>query len=253
MLTWGVPALASPLPHTLLELVAYGVAGRLYWRVADREPRPAPADRWFLFACVVFGAAVGSKLLHVFEHLPALRAQPDLMPWLAGKSVLGGFLGGTLGTELAKRQIGWTRATGDAWVLPLTVGLALGRVGCQLSGTWDQTYGNPTTLPWGWDHGDGVLRHPVALYESLTVIALYALLRHRWRAHPGARFAAFLFGYCLWRFGAEFLKPPYGPLAPGTLPSALYGELTALQWAALVGAAWYAALLRRRLAAPATA
>jgi hypothetical protein len=49
------------------------------------------------------------------------------------------------------------------------------------------------------------------------------------------------------RFGLEWAKPPFGALAPGTLPVALYGGLTAIQWAALVGVAWFGWMLRRRL------
>jgi len=31
----------------------------------------------------------------------------------------------------------------------------------------DLTYGNATGLPWSWNYGDGVARHPTALYEIL--------------------------------------------------------------------------------------
>ena len=234
--------------HFALESTAYFVAARVYWRTRLDSP-PPPRDRFLLLACAVFGAALGSKALHVLEHLPALRERNDLALWLGGKSVLGGFLGGTLGVEIGKRAIKWTVPTGDAWVAPIALGLVIGRLGCQLSGLWDQTYGNATTLPWGWDYGDGVPRHPVAAYEILAVAMLYFAIRSRFSGTQGARFAALLLGYCVLRFGLEILKPPFGPLAPGTLPVALYGGLTAIQWAAVAGAVWYGLLLRRRLAA----
>ncbi len=236
----------SHTPHLLLETLAYFVAARVYWR-AQPALQPPPRDRFLLLACAIFGAAVGSKALHVLEHLPALLTRQDLALWIGGKSVLGGFLGGTLGVELAKRAIGWPAPTGDAWVAPITVGLVIGRLGCQLSGLWDQTYGNPTTLPWGWDYGDGISRHPAAAYEMIGMALLYVAIRHRWLTHAGARFAAILLGYCALRFVLEYLKPPFGPLAPGTLPVALYVGLTAIQWAALVGGVWYGLLLYRRL------
>ena len=72
----------------------------------------------------------------------------------------------------------------------------------------------------------------------------------RWRDTPGACFAAFLAGYCALRFGLEFLKPPFGELAPTTLPVALYGGLSAIQWAAVGGIAWFAQLYRIRRATP---
>lgn len=240
-------ASSGSLTHFALETLAYFVAARWYWRAARLGPQPPPRDRFLLLACAVFGAALGSKLLHVFEHLPALLERRDMALWLGGKSVLGGFLGGTVGVEIGKRSIGWRQATGDTWVVPITLGLLIGRLGCQLSGLWDQTYGNPTTLPWGWNYGDGIPRHPVAAYEMFGVMLLYLAIRHRFDPFPGARFAALLLGYSALRLALECLKPPFGPLAPGTLPVALYAGLTAIQWAALFGIVWYGVLLRRRL------
>jgi prolipoprotein diacylglyceryltransferase len=235
--------------HTALELLAYAIGARLYWSAAATQPRPAElADRLALLAGAICGAFLGSKLLHIAEHLPALLELNQLELWMAGKSLVGGLLGGTLGVELVKRRIGWTRPTGDAWVPALTAGIVIGRIGCQLSGLWDLTYGSPTTLPWAWDYGDGVGRHPVAAYEIVLVTMLGAGLL-RWSAPPGARFAAFLLGYCAIRFVLEFLKPPYGGDA-GVLTVARYGGLTAIQWAAAIGCAYFAASLRKRLAQP---
>lgn len=268
-------------PHTLLELLAYFIGARLYWRHAStlnalasthRSAQPDPRARWLMLACLVCGAGLGSKALHIAEHLPALLAQPDLAPWLSGKSVLGGFLGGTVGVELGKRWVGWRRSTGDAWVIPLTVGLVIGRMGCQLSGPWDQTYGAVMHLPmpWAWNYGDGLPRHPVALYEILAIIAMTGILRYsptgrRWQHVAGAHFAAWMLGYCLLRLLLEGLKPPFGAadsLIAGGLPTALWPisallglphstvDATAIQVAAFVGAIAYAGLLRYRLTQP---
>ena len=237
---------SGDLTHVMLEMLAYAVAARVYWRGSAAAPGPTGPDRWLLFAATVFGAALGSKLLHVAEHLPILLERRELALWIGGKSVLGGFLGGTLAVELTKRAIGWRRSTGDAWVPALVVGLVIGRIGCQLSGTWDQTYGNATAAIWGWDYGDGIPRHPVAAYEIGLVLGLFAVVRRRWPETSGARFAAFMGGYSAVRFALEWFKPPFGPLADGTLPSALYAGLTAIQWAALVGVAWFALLFRDR-------
>ena len=68
---------------------------------------------------------------------------------------------------------------------PIVLGLVIGRVGCQLSGLWDQTSGNATRLPWGWNHGDGILRHPVAAYEIVCVVILFFSIRARWPDRPG--------------------------------------------------------------------
>lgn len=193
---------------------------------------------------------LGSKLLHVLEHLPYLMQANDASLWIGGKSVLGGFIGGTLGVELVKKAVAWRNPTGDAWVSALAVGLMVGRMGCQFSGTWDQTYGIPTSLPWAWNYGDGIGRHPTGLYEFVLVgLSLTVSRRREVRATPGASFALFLTLYCLIRFALEWLKPPFGPSSAGTLPVALYFGFTAIQWAALAGLVGYGALLRHRLCA----
>lgn len=242
---------SGPAAHFVLEALAYVLGARAYWRAAGQDSVADRADRLLLLGSAIVGALLGSKLLHVGEHFGYLVAQSKPELWLAGKSVLGGFLGGTLATEIAKRSIGWRRPTGDAWVPALAVGLIVGRLGCQLSGTWDQTYGIPNDLPWAWDYGDGIGRHPTALYEIVLVAAAYGISRQRaLTTHAGARFALFLLLYCLIRLGLEFLKPPFGAAAPDSPDVDLHGGLTAIQWAALFGTAWFGALLRKRLAAP---
>ena len=53
-------------------------------------------------------------------------------------------------------------------MIPLCLGIIVGRWGCLFAGLADQTFGVPTGLPWGVDLGDGVPRHPVQIYESLA-------------------------------------------------------------------------------------
>ncbi|MEZ0369957.1 MAG: prolipoprotein diacylglyceryl transferase, partial [Candidatus Sericytochromatia bacterium] len=115
--------------------------------------------------------------------------------------------------------------TGDAYVLPLCVGIALGRIGCFLTGLDDHTYGLATTLPWGVDFGDGLLRHPTQLYEAAFMLLLAPLGARLARLRPGAGFQAFMAGYCAFRLGIEWLKP--------TLK--IYAGLSAIQWACLLG------------------
>ena len=233
-------SLSGPIPHELLETLGYAVGARLYWRQAPATPLPPQQlDRWLILAAAIFGAFAGSKLLHVLEHLPFLIQARDMRLWLGGKSVLGGFLGGTLAVEIAKRAVGWRAATGDAWIPAIPVGLMIGRVGCQLSGLWDQTFGTPTSLPWAWDYGDHIGRHPAAAYEIVLVgILTVALVRYVPRG-AGRRYALFMAGYCAIRVVLEFVKPPFGLGAPGTLPVTLYLHLTAIQWAGVLGTGYF--------------
>jgi phosphatidylglycerol---prolipoprotein diacylglyceryl transferase len=241
-------SLTGTLPHLVFEVLAYAIGARIYWRAVASQPLPPQrGDRLALLAGAICGALIGSKLLHVAEHLPTLLHADVWTLWIGGKSLLGGLLGGTAGVELVKRQLGWTRSTGDAWVPALAAGIVIGRIGCQLSGLWDLTYGIPTSLPWAWDYGDGVGRHPTAFYEIVCVALLWAAVACWKMAPAGARFATFLLGYCVIRLVLEFMKPPFGAEQIATLPVALYGGLTAIQWAAAIGAAYFGVSLSRRL------
>ena len=113
--------------------------------------------------------------------------QPRLL--LGGKTIVGGLVGGLIAVESVKRLRGIRVATGDLLALPLVLGIAIGRIGCFLSGLEDQSYGIATGLPWGVDFGDGIARHPTQLYEIVVLAGLGAMLivrarhdRNRWRS-----------------------------------------------------------------------
>ncbi|MGQ9896935.1 MAG: prolipoprotein diacylglyceryl transferase [Acidobacteriota bacterium] len=216
--------------HLLFEFLAYTVGFRLYLRARRQQPSGLTAEQtvWILVGCLA-GAALGSKLVAWLEVFPLYwhyRAHPLI--WLQGKSIVGGLLGGWLGVEVAKHFAGVSQATGDAYVFPLIVGIAIGRIGCFLTGLSDGTCGVATDLPWGVDFGDGIRRHPTQLYEIAYLIGL-GLLLWRWRlfkAPDGALFRQFLIGYFAFRFAIEFIKP-----RPYTYPVGL----TAIQIIALLG------------------
>jgi prolipoprotein diacylglyceryltransferase len=176
------------------------------------------------------GAALGNKLVFLLERPDVAQALWNGQWLIPGQSIVGGLLGGLIGIEIAKKLTGQTRSTGDAFVLPICVGLAIGRVGCFIAGLHDDTYGVPTALPWGVDFGDGIPRHPTQLYEIGFVLALGAVLAHIRFAVPGVGFKVFLNSYLAWRFLVEFLKP-----VPVAWPLGLSG----IQWTCLVALAVY--------------
>ncbi len=249
--------------HALLELAAYAIGFALLRRGQRRHGDVVGADaRWSLNVAAILGAAVGSKLVHVAGDPAALVAHAtEPMFWLGGKSMVGGLIGGAAAVEFMKARMGITRRTGAGLVLPLIAGIAVGRVGCFLSGLDDQTFGTATSLPWGVDFGDGIARHPTQLYE-IAFLALLGLAlarpRPRTTAHThdpththepahthepthahthagwlagreGWRFDAFFFAYLGFRFGVDFLKPYEHLAAP------VGGGLAATQWACLLG------------------
>lgn len=123
--------------------------------------------------------------------------------------MVGGITGGILAVEMVKRHFGVRTATGDLFAIPIAFGIAIGRIGCFLTGLTDDTYGTVTTLPWGVDFGDGIKRHPVQIYEILFLVLLIPMLRMFWRRQPalGDTFKLFVASYMGWRFLIDFLKP----------------------------------------------
>jgi len=232
--------------HTLFEALAYAAGFRVFlWTRRRLAPGAfTESDHVVIVAAgAIIGAALGAKLSYWLDDpLTAFAHFPDWRQLLAGKSIIGALLGGVLGVELAKTLGRLGNSTGDAFVLPLTVGMCIGRIGCFLAGLGDHTYGTPTSLPWGVDFGDGIPRHPTQLYEIAFLLAQYALIQARRAAleNPGDRFRAFMFGYLAFRLLVEFIKPVFY-----TYPLGLSG----LQWLCIAGLAYYAPHVPRILRA----
>ena len=219
-------------PHPVFESLGYFTGARVYFAARRRSALSLPLEKnlWLLVGCI-FGAWAGSKLLAWAEmpHHYATLARTDPMGLLGGKTIVGGLLGGWAGIEFAKQRLGIAQSTGDAFVWPLALGTAIGRLGCFFTGLSDHTYGIATSLPWGVDFGDGIARHPTQLYESSFVLALAAVITvsTRRRSLPsGARFRLYFAGYFTFRFLIEFIKPRETPVA----------GLSAIQIASFFGA-----------------
>jgi len=197
----------------------------MYRRIRRQFPAaamPFETNLWILVGAL-FGALAGSKLLAFVESGPdfwAHRFEPGF--WMGGKTILGGLLGGWLGVEIAKHFAGVKHSTGDAFVFPLITGMAIGRIGCFLTGLDDHTYGVATALPWGVDFGDGIRRHPTQFYDIIFLGALALIfLAFRKKSSPNGRlFLLFVSSYCTWRFFVEFLKPTWKPIGISPIQTA---------------------------------
>lgn len=236
-LVWRV-GVFPPWVHVLFEVLAYAVATRVYLRRRRRFGDPlGESARWSLVAAAAIGAALGSKVLSWFVEPGEFAAHWTDPVWLVQqKTIVGALLGGWAAVELVKRRAGIRARTGDLFAVPLCVGIALGRVGCFLTGLADRTYGGESALPWAVDLGDGVARHPLALYESAFALAL-GLVLARLEARPhaqGSIFRAFLGAYLGFRVVVDALRP---------VPT--FAGLGTLQWAALAGLAFVLLGVRR--------
>jgi prolipoprotein diacylglyceryltransferase len=88
--------------------------------------------------------------------------------------------------------------------------MIIGRIGCFSAGVYEETYGLPTSLPWGMDLGDHIPRHPVDLYEILFLICIWIILRRIQKTkelHSGELFKLFMIFYLIFRFLLDFIKP----------------------------------------------
>ena len=99
-----------------------------------------------------------------------------------GFSMVGGIAGAIAAVEAFKRFTGVQGSTGIVFAAPFAATVAVGRLGCFFSGLADFTYGTPTGVPWAVDFGDGIPRHPVQLYESLAMAAMFVVLIQRFIA-----------------------------------------------------------------------
>ena len=164
------------------------------------------------------------------KRLAFVSASQIVMPG-GGKTIVGGLLGGWLsGLKLRSTLSAFQDrgVPGDLFAIPLCIGIGVGRVGCLLAGLADDTYGTPTSLPWGVDFGDGISRHPVQAYEILFLAALaVTLLYVKHRSHEnGLLFRLFMTAYLTWRLLVDFLKP-----------EPLVGGMNLIQWGCVGGLA----------------
>jgi phosphatidylglycerol:prolipoprotein diacylglycerol transferase len=204
--------------HTYGLFVALGMLVGTYlidylYRKDGGEPGTIPDMALF----VIVGAIVGARALFIFLNLDYFRADPlqILMVWRGGLVFYGGLIGGSIAFILTVRLKGL-----DLWRLAdnvapgLTLGHALGRLGCFFAGS---CYGKPTDVPWAVIFTDprslavnilGVPVHPVQLYSSVALLGLTAvLLRVRSRSvFTGQVIAVYGILYGILRFNMEFFR-----------------------------------------------
>jgi len=159
----------------------------------------------------LIGALLGSKIVGTLENPQALlEAKNQFLFFWTSNTIVGGLTLGLIGVELTKKIIKHKESTGDLIVFPLILAMIIGRIGCFLTGVYEQTYGIETTSIFGMNLGDGLLRHPVALYEIVYLILFWIVLKiiqKKYIYPSGYLFQIFMLAYFLFRFCLDFIKP----------------------------------------------
>ena len=219
--------------HLLFEVLAF-LAGFQYYRYLRTRKSDLISDsnRWSIIVGATAGAFIGSRLMGFLENPFITWTAEGVQQLLNVKTIMGGLFGGLLGVEGIKKLIGERSSSGDLFTLPIILGIFIGRIGCFLAGTNEFTYGVETEFFAGMDLGDGLLRHPIALYELVFMGGLFWTLRkiyaQRFLAN-GELFKLFMLAYFGFRFLIEFIKPN----------EFLVLGLSSIQWLCVINFVYY--------------
>lgn len=193
-----------------LMLAGILVSVALWSRLAKRDSRLI-----LIYVAALAGAFLGAKLVYLAAE--GWLHWHDANRWLVlatGKSITGALLGGYAGVEIAKRFLGYTRATGDWFAIIAPVSIMLGRIGCVLHGC---CLGRTCDATWFTvNDAAGAARWPAAWMELLfnaVMLGIILALRRR-GALRGQLFHLYLMAYGSFRFAHEFLRATPQILGP---------------------------------------
>jgi phosphatidylglycerol:prolipoprotein diacylglycerol transferase len=195
----------------LMLALAFIVCGVAAGRFLQEIGRPVDWAYEAVFAALV-GGLVGSRVDFLIQNWS--EVSEDVLGNLFSGSGLVWY-GGAIGGAIAVLLWAWWRgilglALLDLAAVPLALGYAVGRIGCQLSGDGD--YGKPWDGPWAMSYPDGTVPttdqvHPTPVYEALAMgLVALVLWRLRDRFRPGILFAVYLVCAGIERFLVEFLR-----------------------------------------------
>jgi phosphatidylglycerol:prolipoprotein diacylglycerol transferase len=200
-------------------------AGAILVRRLRELGKPIDYAYEMAFAALV-GGLVGSRLYYVVQHWST--ASHHLLSSLFSGSGLVWY-GGLIGGAICVVAWAWWRGMLNLGLLdlacvPLAIGYAIGRIGCQVSGDGD--YGIRSSLPtaMSYPHGTvptppGVTVLPTPIYETVLMgLVAWWLWRMRDRFRPGALFAFYLVLAGAERLLIEFIRRNHKVIAGLTAP-----------------------------------
>ncbi|MFA4923356.1 MAG: prolipoprotein diacylglyceryl transferase [Ignavibacteriaceae bacterium] len=212
--------------------VSFIVSSYILTKEVERKGLEANIASEVTLLAIIFGIA-GSKLFNLFENWNDFLADPFGMIFSAGGLT---FYGGLILAIIAimiflKRKKIPFLYIADAASPSLALAYGIGRIGCHLAGDGD--YGLPTSLPWGTNYQNGIVKpslmfqgseiaksfpngiipnntplHPTPIYEFIIgVIIFYILWQLRKKDyHNGILFMIYLIFSGFARFFVEFIR-----------------------------------------------
>lgn len=199
--------------HTFGLMFALGflVAGALVWRRLREFGRPGDWAYEIAFSAMI-GGVVGARVWFLIEDWD--HTKHDVIGTIFSGSGLvwyGGAVGGAICVALWRlwRKLPFIQLA-DITAVPLAVGYAIGRIGCQLSGDGD--YGKVTGTPWSMAYPNGTVPtdmkvEPTPVEETLAMGTFaYVMWRLRDRFRTGTLFGIYLIGAGVERFLIEYIR-----------------------------------------------
>lgn len=243
--------------HTYGVFLALAFLGAIMVTVRLGARDGLPKERIYdLCLWMLLASLVGSKILMLFtepEYRGNFWALLSLDFLRSGGVFYGGLIGAVVtGYFLMRRyKLPWWK-TADACAPGIALGNVLGRLGCFSAGC---CWGRPTTEPWGVRFTElaheitgvpaGVALHPTQLYESISMLIVFAFLLwlHRHRRFSGQVILLYALLYSAIRFVIEFFRDdPRGDIFGLTT---LTGLSTSQMIGIIVGVASLIVLVRR--------
>jgi prolipoprotein diacylglyceryltransferase len=222
------------MTHDAFTVLALAVGLAIYYRELRMRGWLGGPIVWISLAAIL-GGVIGARVITSWEHVEVYGAIADqpLSEVIehSGKSIIGAIAGAYLAIALTKRAFGYTRSTGDCYLLAIPIATVIGRIGCFFS---ELPLGTPTSLPWGiavspdasaafaYCPGCTLPMHPSMLYE----IGFNRFFRGKDDGNPdvvpvpGEAVKLYLLAAGVFRFQVEFVR--------GNEPQAL--GLTGPQW-----------------------
>lgn len=195
-------------------ITAFLVTWFFYKKVFSPWEIPQPFKKWQkgeYYLSVIAGAMLGGMIISTFDGAMIPGRNPEW--WiLLSKSIAGALFWWVITAEIYKYIHHITTATGILFLPGILLGLLVGRIGAIATWIRDFTYGLPTTLPWGMDFWDGIMRHPTMIYEMILLLIFFIVFciwlsskSRKWWIRNG--FYVFIIVYFIYRFGVWFIQP----------------------------------------------